>query len=68
MAAVAFYMRIDQSLKDELLRLSKESNLSLTQVAEIVIARGLGMDGKASVNRVNDLIAERFGIVDGKDS
>lgn len=68
MATETLYVRIDKRLKDELNRLAEESGLKLRDVAEIVIANGLQMEGITPASRVQGLIAERFGIADGKDS
>lgn len=68
MAPEVLYARINSELKAELERLASESGLSLAQVAEIVIARGLGMEAKASLSRVSALIEERFGFNGKQDS
>lgn len=60
MATDTLYVRIDSELKAELERLAKESNLTIRDVAEIVIAKGLGMEQAAKINRVQELINERF--------
>ncbi len=62
------YVRIDTRLKNELNRLATESALPLKDVAEIVIARGLGMESSTPAARVKELLAERYGTADGKDT
>jgi hypothetical protein len=56
------YARINSELKEALERLAEESHLPLGAVAEIVIARGLGMESKSRAERVNALIEERYGV------
>lgn len=56
MARDVLYVRLASDLKAELDRLADESSLSLREVTEIVIARGLGMDHATAAQRVNALI------------
>jgi predicted transcriptional regulator len=60
MATDVLYVKIDSELKKELQRLAAESGKSIRDVAEVVIAKGLGMEKSASINRVQALINERF--------
>lgn len=60
METATLYVRIDSELKEALDNLAKESGLSIREIAEIVIAKGLGMEKSARINRVQELINERF--------
>lgn len=67
MPTEVLYVRIDVRLKNELHRLSYESGMSLKDVTEIVLARGMGMEDSTATARVKALIAERFGTIDGQN-
>lgn len=61
MVRSVLYVRVDERLKKELWRLSRESGMPLAQVAEIIISRGLGKSFDPATERVNELLSERFG-------
>lgn len=56
MASEVLYVRVSSDIKAALDHLADEANLSLREVTEIVILRGLGKDLVSTVQRVNALI------------